>query len=240
MRVYQDTVIHVNDVLRLNEAASHHLARVLRVSVNEPLTVFNGQGGEYACIVKRIEKKVVEVFVQAFHPREVESPIHTTLAQGLARGEKMDFIIQKAVELGVNAIQPLITERCNVRLQGDREEKRLLHWQAVIQSACEQCGRNQLPVIHAPVALSTWLAGVTAKHRYVLTPWQKKAVLQGGKIKEEVALLIGPEGGLSDEEVSLAMKHQFEALQLGPRILRTETAGLVGLSVLQTLFGDFI
>lgn len=239
MRVYQAVSIHVGQSLQLDEAASHHLSRVLRVKVGESLRVFNGQGGEYIAVIQQIEKKHITVAVTAFDAREVESPISITLAQGIARGEKMDFIIQKAVELGVNHIQPLITERCNVRLSGEREEKRLMHWQAIIQSACEQCGRNRLPTVSMPLSLSAWLSQVKAMHRYVLTPWQKTVNLSAEKLSGDFALLIGPEGGLSDDEIAWAMKHQFEALQLGPRVLRTETAAMAAVSVIQVIGGDF-
>lgn len=239
-RVYQPVALQTGLHLILNEAASHHVSRVLRMGVGDPLILFNGEGGEYAATITRVDKKNVIVDVQGFTDKEAESALHLTLAQGMARGEKMDFIIQKACELGVNVIQPLVTSRCNVHLSGERESKRVAHWQAVIQSACEQCGRNRLPVVAAPLSLEKWLPTVNAEHRYVLTPWEKQAVLPAKKHGASAAILIGPEGGLSDDEVTLAIKHQFESLQLGPRILRTETATVVGLSVMQAWMGDLV
>ena len=238
-RVYCAENLKVNETVVLNEATSHYLSRVLRLAVNEVITVFNGQGGEYLAAITRIDKKHVTLAIQTFTDREAESPIQITLAQGMARGEKMDFIIQKACELGVTNIQPLITARCNVKLEGEREEKRIQHWRAIIQSACEQCGRNRLPTVLAPVALNTWLSSVEAEHKMVLAPTGQPYVLNTAVKKSSYALLIGPEGGLSDAEIASAVTNGFEAVQLGPRILRTETATVAGLTFLQVLAGDF-
>ena len=169
-RIYQPISLEVSTTIRLDEKASHHLARVLRAEVGDTLTLFNGEGGEYQAVIKKIDKKGVDVDVLSFLDREVESPVTICLAQGIARGEKMDFIIQKAVELGVNTIVPLITERCNVRLDTAREEKRLQHWRSVVISACEQSGRNRLPEVLAPVSLQTWLPTFTADMRFILSP----------------------------------------------------------------------
>jgi 16S rRNA (uracil1498-N3)-methyltransferase len=240
-RVYQAVALSVGSTLVLDEAASHHLSRVLRAGVDETITLFNGEGGEYQAKITHIAKKNVTVLIQSFSDREVESPLHLTLAQGMARGEKMDFIIQKACELGVNVIQPLITSRCNVKLEGEREEKRLLHWQAVIQSACEQSGRNRLPRIAAPISISQWLTKVDAELKLVLTPWSEQSVnLRELKNIKSAVLLIGPEGGLSEDEVGMAERHQFKALKLGARVLRTETATVVGLSLVQIALGDLL
>lgn len=240
-RVYQASSLVVGSKHVLDEAASHHLSRVLRASLGDAITVFNGQGGEYAATITDIAKKTVTVFVEQFIDRDVESPLHLTLAQGMARGEKMDFIIQKACELGVNVIQPLITTRCNVKLEGEREEKRLAHWRSVIQSACEQCGRNRLPSIASPLPVSKWLPNVEAELKLVLTPWSPDSVnLRDQRGVKSAALLIGPEGGLSNEEVALAEHHQFKALKLGARVLRTETATVVGVSVVEAYLGDLL
>lgn len=240
-RVYQACAMSTGATLTLDEAVSHHLSRVLRASVDDIITLFNGEGGEYQARITQIAKKNVSVVLQEFHDRELESPLHLTLAQGMARGEKMDFIIQKACELGVNVIQPLITARCNVKLEGEREEKRLLHWRSVIQSACEQCGRNRLPSIAAPLPLAKWLAHSEAELKLVLTPWSASAVnLRDQAGVKSAALLIGPEGGLSEDEVALAERHQFHALNLGPRVLRTETATVVGISVVEGILGDLL
>ena len=166
-------------------------------------------------------------------------PVEIYLAQGIARGEKMDFVIQKAVEMGVTQIYPVITERCNVRLDSEREQKRLQHWQAVVVSACEQSGRNYVPIVHAPMKLNLWLDSVNADKKFVLSPHVENKLQEKMAQPASIAILIGPEGGLSDQEVSAASQHGFTALQLGPRVLRTETAALAALAVLQFQFGDF-
>lgn len=238
-RIYQPVSMDVESVLRLDEKASHHIARVLRAKVGDTLALFNGQGGEYTAVITHIDKKAVTVHVTAFSPREVESPIHIHLAQGMARGEKMDFIVQKAVELGVTHITPLLTERCNVRLDSEREEKRLQHWQAVVVSACEQSGRNRLTELSAPENLAGWVARVKADYKFVLSPHvQNKLPEVVLPPHAAVVLLIGPEGGLSDQEVALACENGFIPLNLGPRVLRTETATLAAIATLQARFGD--
>jgi 16S rRNA (uracil1498-N3)-methyltransferase len=239
-RIYQPSPLHFQTLLILDDQASHHLARVLRASVGDALILFNGQGGEFAAEITAIDKKKVEVKVMEFSPREVESPLHIQLAQGIARGEKMDFIVQKAVELGVSSIVPLITERCNVRLDQERQEKRLQHWQSVVISACEQSGRNRLPELSSPYSLEQWLGTVDADYRFVLSPHTDKKLSKAPMLpNSKVVLLIGPEGGLSDQEVSLAIENGFTPLNLGPRVLRTETATLAAVSALQTQYGDF-
>lgn len=239
IRIFQQTKLSENSAIRLDEQASHHLARVLRVSVGDAIVLFNGDGGEYQAAITKIDKKGVDVHVGQFHSRDVESPIAICLAQGIARGEKMDFIVQKAVELGVHSVAPIITERCNVRLDQAREAKRTLHWRAVAVSACEQSGRNRIPEINTPLALRDWLQQVTAEFRFVLSPYATQS-LSAITIPNNasIALLIGPEGGLSEQEIKLAVDHQFQPLKLGPRVLRTETASLAALSVLQFCCGD--
>ncbi len=243
-RVYQPQPLKVNTNIQLDEQASHHLSRVLRMAVGDKVTVFNGEGGEYEAVIQQINKKNIQLELSSFSAREAESPINITLAQGLARGEKMDFIVQKAVELGVKNIVPLITERCNVKLDGAREEKRVQHWQSVAISACEQSGRNYVPQVSAPVTLQNWLPNAKADKCFVLSPHVEnklntvvpaQAGIQAGS---SIILLIGPEGGLSDAEIQVALKHHFLPLNLGPRVLRTETAPLAAIAMLQTRFGD--
>jgi 16S rRNA (uracil1498-N3)-methyltransferase len=238
-RVYQAQPLKVNSTLQLDEAASHYLSRVLRLAVGDEITVFNGEGGEHSAVINQINKKNIQVEIKQFDAREAESPINITLAQGLARGEKMDFIVQKAVELGVKNIVPLITERCNVKLEGEREEKRVQHWQSVAVSACEQSGRNYVPQVAAPINLKNYLAQAKADKCFVLSPHvAEKLPEEKLKAGANVILLIGTEGGLSDAEVKLATTHHFLPLNLGPRILRTETAPLAAITILQTKFGD--
>ncbi len=238
-RIYQAISLELHQTIKLDEKASHHLARVLRASTGDSFTLFNGQGGEFAAIITHIDKKCVHAEVIAFAPREAESPVNICLAQGIARGEKMDFIVQKAVELGVTNITPLMTERCNVRLDQEREEKRLQHWQAVVVSACEQSGRNRIPVVLAPVAYSEWLAGVKADLCFVLSPHVENRLDEYQLAPQaSVVLLIGPEGGLSEQEVAAAVQAGFLPLNLGPRVLRTETAAIAAIAALQTRYGD--
>lgn len=240
-RIFQAIPLSVGSVIQLDESASHHLARVLRASVNDAVIVFNGQGGEYAGVITRIDKKSVTIAIEKHATREAESPIDIWLAQGISRGEKMDYTIQKAVELGVKKIIPLFTERCNVKLDNERSEKRLLHWQSIIVSACEQSGRNHIPDILQPQSLDAWLETVKADYCFVLSPHtgQKLKTLSVPE-QASVVLLIGPEGGLSEREIERARLRNFLALNLGPRILRTETAAVAAITSLQCCFGDMI
>lgn len=238
-RIYQPGPIKLATLMSLDEKASHHLATVLRAKVGEPVTLFNGEGGEYAAVIRQIAKKSISLEVLAFQAREAESPLQLQLAQGVARGEKMDFIVQKAVELGVSCIVPLLTERSNVRLDAERAEKKRQHWQAVVVSACEQSGRNRIPIVQPIISLIDWLPQVQAARRLILSP-QGEAALEPLSIDASAVLLVGPEGGLSQKEESLARQQGFASLQLGPRILRTETAALAALAVLQARFGDFL
>src|SRR3990167_5968017 len=236
-RIYQPDPITLG-MLQLDEKASHHLARVLRAATNDEDVIFNGEGGEYHGVINQINKKNVIVEMKKFVDRESESPVSISLAQGIARGEKMDFVIQKAVELGVSEIFPVITERCNMRLDQERSQKRLQHWQAVVISACEQSGRNRLPVVHAPQSLQACLENVDAEKKFVLSPHVHSKLEDTTGKPATLAILIGPEGGLSEKEMQAAISDGFVALNLGPRILRTETAAVTVLSVLQFHFGD--
>jgi 16S rRNA (uracil1498-N3)-methyltransferase len=240
-RVYQSVLLEPHANLRLDEKASHHLARVLRCGVGDKLVLFNGYGGEYHATITHINKKNVTVEISHFLPREAESSMHLVLAQSLARGEKMDFIVQKAVELGIQTIFPLITERGSVRLESSREEKRLQHWRSIIISACEQCGRNHIPEITAPQAFSPWLEHNVTDLSFILTPHVPDE-LPSNKFAPEksITIMIGPEGGFSEHEIMLAVRKGVLPLRLGPRILRTETASIAAISILQARFGDLI
>ncbi len=238
-RIYQATSLAPGAVITLTDQASHHLARVLRANINDEVIVFNGCGGEYLCVISHIDKKNVKVHINEFHARDVESPLELYLAQGISRGEKMDYTIQKAVELGVKKIIPVFTERCNVKLDDERREKRMQHWQSIAIGACEQSGRNRMPEVVLPQPLTQWLQAETAEWRFVLSPHVEKplsahAIPAGAR----VVLLIGPEGGLSEKEMQLAYQHGFLPLSLGPRILRTETAAVAAITALQCSFGD--
>jgi 16S rRNA (uracil1498-N3)-methyltransferase len=184
-----------------------------------------------------VGKKTVSVELTEQLPGQPESPLQVHLGQGLSRGERMDWAIQKATELGVAQITPIVSERCEVRLKDERVDKRLAHWQQVASSACEQCGRSTLPIIHPPMLLADWLQQVQADLKLVLHP-VAEPMLSHAK-PSSLAFLIGPEGGLSEAEVTQATGHGFQAARLGPRVLRTETAAVVALTVAQQLWGDF-
>lgn len=239
-RIYQPISLAINTFLRLDEQASHHVARVLRLKEGDEIAVFNGDGGEFCAIITQVAKKNVDVEIKNFLSRNMESPLNICLAQGIARGEKMDWIIQKAVELGVKKIVPLLTERCNVQLNHERIQKRIEHWQSVIISACEQSGRNVVPEIVVPQPLDKWLFQNKADIRIVLSPHAtKKSLPEKIESTQSISILIGPEGGLSEQEIKKATLKKFIPMQLGPRILRTETAPIAALAILQSRYGDF-
>ena len=239
MRIYQSSIPQSGS-FQLDARATHYLANVLRANINDPLTLFDGLGNEYAAVITSITKKTIVVDILSFQQRSVESNLNIILAQGIARGEKMDFIIQKAVELGVTTIIPLVTERSNVRLEKERSEKRLQHWHSIMISACEQSGRNYLPNISSPTTLSNWLPHCQADQRFVLTPHESnKLSFSPARTLRTIAILLGPEGGLSDNEIRQAKNEHFLSLNLGPRILRTETATIAAISILQYAYGDF-
>ena len=221
----------------LPEAQAHYIGRVLRHAAGDAVQLFDGSGQEYLGELIEVGKKAVRVELREQLAGQAESPLRIHLGQGLSRGERMDWAIQKATELGVGEITPIVSERCEVRLKDERADKRLAHWRQVAISACEQCGRSVLPVIHAPITLAEWQAHVQAELKLVLHP--VAAPLESHARPHSLAFLIGPEGGLSEAEVAQAKAAGFHAARLGPRVLRTETAPVVVLSVAQQLWGDF-
>ena len=221
----------------LPEAQAHYLSRVLRLSAGAAVQLFDGSGHEYRGELSSVSKKAVQVQLLECIDGLAESSLRIHLGQGLSRGERMDWAIQKATELGVTEITPLFTERCEVRLNDERAQKRLEHWQHIAISACEQCGRSQVPVIHPPQPLKDWQANVQADLKLVLHPVAQPLTKHAAP--STLAFLIGPEGGLTENEVNQAEQHDFQAARLGPRVLRTETAPVVALSVAQQLWGDF-
>ncbi|SDL59851.1 16S rRNA m(3)U-1498 methyltransferase [Franzmannia pantelleriensis] len=221
----------------LPEGAARHVGRVLRMRPGERLALFDGRGQEADAVLVEAERKRVVARVEAVAPGRSESPLVVHLGQAISKGDRMDYAIQKAVELGVAAITPLYTEHGDVRLKGEREAKKLAHWQAVAVSACEQCGRASVPPVHPPQPLGDWLAARDEALRLVLHPATDGA-FESTEAAASVALLIGPEGGLSPAEVDAARHAGFSPLTLGPRILRTETAPVVALTLLQYRFGD--
>lgn len=239
IRGYLDAPLATGATLALPEALTHHLTRVLRLKRGDPVTLFNGDGNDYLARLVSLEKRGAEALVESQEQVHTESPLRLTLAQGLCRGEKMDLVLQKATELGVSHVELLASERSEVRLSGEREERRMGHWRQVIASACEQCGRARLPALTAPVALPTWASSRAgqAELRITLDPGADLR-LRDLPIATDVVLAVGPEGGFADSELALLQRNGFVGVRLGPRILRTETAGLAALAALQTLRGD--
>jgi 16S rRNA (uracil1498-N3)-methyltransferase len=239
---YQGKLGNGSDV-RLQPDAAHHAVRVLRLAVGEPVVLFDGLGGEFAARITRIDRGEVSVKTGAHLDVERESPLHIRLVQGLSSGERMDLTLQKAVELGVAAIQPVATERSVVKLKDERAQRRAEHWQNLVIAACEQCGRNRVPEVLPLMGLPDWLAQLAMPEaddeaRLLLSPTATVA-LKALAPKARLTLLIGPEGGLSPVENQLAQSRGFNPVRLGPRILRTETAALAALSAIQALWGDF-
>lgn len=239
-RIYTSTPLGSHAAVVLEPEPSHHLVRVLRLGVGDTLTVFDGCGGEYPCEITAVDKKHVQVRTGAHLPRECESPLAIHLGIAVSRGERMDWIVQKATELGVTALTPLVTEHNSVKLDAARAAKKIQHWQQVAISACEQCGRNRLPVVHAIKPLQQWLAVTDAERKFVLHHRAESAGLASvaGAAPHVAALLVGPEGGLSEAEITAAEQAGYAALRLGPRVLRTETAPLAVIAVLQACWGD--
>lgn len=230
-RFFIEADLAVNENLELTETVFHHWVKVLRAQVGETATLFNGQGGEYQVALTDISKKTASVQVQSFNPDNRQAPFQALLGQVMSKGDRMDYAIQKAVELGVDRIQLLTSDRCEMRLKYDRDQKKIDHWQGIAIAACEQCGLNIVPKILAPVALSEWLTTSLPTSKLVLAPEKEQNnVLE--HITTDIALLIGPEGGLSEAEIELANTHGFTNWCIGDRVLRTETAPVVALSIL--------
>jgi 16S rRNA (uracil1498-N3)-methyltransferase len=220
---------------------AHHVIHVLRLQVGAPLTLFDGRGVEFLALIKRIDKSGITLTVTGRQETSRESPLHITLAQGISSGERMDYTVQKCVELGVAAIQPLQTKRSVVRLSGERAERRVAHWQSVTAAACEQCGRNCLPAVLPVQALMPWLGEPPPADglRFLLSPHISTTRLRDLKRPAAgITLLVGPEGGWNPEETQAAMSAGFAPLTLGPRVLRTETAAVAALAAMQALWGD--
>jgi 16S rRNA (uracil1498-N3)-methyltransferase len=227
----------VGEIVDLPDEVAHHAVRVVRLSMGESLTLFTGAGGEFAATLTRIDKRGAAVRLDAFDPVERESPLAVTLAQAIAANDAMDYAVRKAVELGVAAIQPVVTARSAAPGSGERALRRLAHWRQIAIAACEQCARNRIPEIAPPRSLTDWLA---AWHEggLVLAPDAAESLPSLPKPTSPLALLVGPEGGFEQTEVDAAREQRLVAVRLGPRVLRTETAGVATLAAMQTLWGD--
>ena len=239
-RVFIPEPLQIGTECRLPESAVRHVVRALRLQPGDLLTVFDGRGGEYDATLVRSARNEAWIQVETFREREAESALAITLIQGISRGERMDYAIQKAVELGVHSIVPVFNERSVVQLQGDRADRRQAHWQGVAQSACEQCGRNRVPELHMPMSFAEWLDTWNGRDQgLALSPTAQRCLAELPEPEQPITVLIGPEGGLTDKELRLACSRGFDTVRLGPRVLRTETAALAALAAMQTLWGDF-
>lgn len=228
------------DSVELPATAAHHASRVLRLRLNDDVHLFDGIGNELHGRICAITGKSVRLDHLHSHAINRESPLHIVLAQALCSSEKMDWIVQKATELGVSAIQPLQTERSITRLSGERAEKRVEHWRGVTIAACEQCGRNTLPIVYPPQDFAHWLVTMrqSTATKLTLAPTSRNPLRQQAKLTHPIVLLVGPEGGLSATEMQMSEQADFTPISLGARILRTETAAIAGITALQILWGD--
>lgn len=231
-RFYFPSPMQIAQTLMLDDRVYHHWIRVLRAEVGEAAVLFNGQGGEYTVRITSLSKRGAEVFVESFDAIDRTGSAQVTLGQVMSKGDRMDYAIQKATELGVHKIQLLTSERCEMRLKYERDQKKLEHWQAVAIAACEQCGLNRVPVVHAPLPLEQWFAQPLPQTKLVLAPnIESRDPLIN--LSTDIAVLVGPEGGLSQAEIASAVQAGFSRWCIGERVLRTETAPVVALSILQ-------
>jgi 16S rRNA (uracil1498-N3)-methyltransferase len=239
-RFYLDQPLAPGARLNLPPGPARHAARALRLAVDDTVVLFNGCGGEYAARIERINKDEVAIAITGFADVERESPLDVILAQGISSGERMDYTLQKAVELGVTAIQPIAAKRSVVKLAGDRVERRVAHWQGVVASACEQCGRNRVPPVAAPLPLAHWLAQAQTRTRLLfLSPTASMRLADLAAPVGRDSLVAGPEGGFEGDEIAALEAAGAVPVRLGARVLRTETAALAALAAMQTLWGDF-
>lgn len=232
-RFYCPLPLSCANIVDLPEKVAHHV-HVLRLQIGDEITLFNGQGGEFLAKISHLSKKQTQVTIESFNDREAEPAYPVTLAQALPEGSKMDWILEKATELGATHIQPLAAQRCVVKLNAERAEKKQAHWQGILVSAAEQSGRNRIPQLADTISVKTWLAQKTDQPRILLSPRATQSLAQWTKDTppQPVTIMIGPEGGFTPEEETLAEQNGALLLSMGDRILRTETAGLAVLAVL--------
>lgn len=237
-RFYIDAPLAPGLPVELPADVAHHI-HVVRLAPGDTVTLFNGLGGQYDAVLTETGKRRATADVGAFDPREAELPYAVTLAQGLPEGTKMDWIVEKAVELGIAAIEPLATRRCVVRLSAERAQKKLEHWRGIVVAAAEQSGRNRLAAVAGPAELRDWLGTPAAGTRLLLSPRGTASLAAWARDAgpRSVTLLVGPEGGLTDEEEDAAVRAGAVMVTMGPRVLRTETAALAALAMLNALWG---
>lgn len=238
-RFYCPLSLAIGATVRLPDEIAHHAA-VLRMAAGDQVVLFNGEGGEYVATLTSVEKKRATAEIKTFSPREAELPYSLTLAQALPEGSKMDWIIEKAVELGVSTIVPVAAQRSVVRLSEERAAKKIEHWKGVISAAAEQCGRNRLPHLSDPVGFMSWVVQQDMHSRILFTPRAEQSLSEWARHHppQALCLLIGPEGGLSEQEEDAALAHGMIPLSLGPRVLRTETAGLAAVAAINAVWGE--
>jgi len=237
-RIHCDIRLGPGAQFPLAPEAAQHVGKALRLKAGDALTVFDGRGGEYEATIQRIEKDRVDVKLGAWRDVEVEAQLQIGLVQGLPEADKMDWIIQKAVELGVAWVQPVICDRSVVRLSGERAARREAHWRRVAVAACEQTGRNRIPEVRPTLGFLSWIAMPASATRWMLAPGQTP-LSSKGRPEGPIELVVGPEGGLSDRERELAISQGCVGVGLGSRVLRTETAPIAALAAIHALWGDF-
>jgi len=239
-RLYIDEPLNIGTELEISGARARYISRVLRLRLNDELNLFDGLGGEHRATIHSFSRNSVLVSIDEHVERDAESGLKIHLLQGISRGDRMDLVMQKATELGVAAMTPIITEYSVIKLEKSRAEKRLQHWRGICASACEQCGRNILPIVNEPVRLRSWLGENVedSSRRLILKPRAPATLRTLMNNTDSLTVLVGPEGGFSEDEYKLAAATDFHAVGLGPRVLRTETAAIAITAGLQTLFGD--
>lgn len=238
-RIHCDIRLGPGAQFALPPEAANHVGRALRLKAGDAITVFDGRGGEYEATIQRIDKERVDVKLGAFRDADAEAALAVGLVQGLPEADKMDWVIQKAAELGAAWVQPVVCDRSVVRLSGERAARREAHWRRVAVAACEQCGRNRVPELRPTLAFRDWAAQPSQAERWMLAPGATESLAARPPPAGPVELLVGPEGGLSERELDIAATIGFAALSLGPRVLRAETAPLAALATVQALWGDF-
>ena len=243
-RFYHSGQINIDETIVLDEFAAHHAQKVMRLKNNDQLILFNGDGSDYTGHVIIISKRQVQVSIKSKKSIESESNIRVILLQALTSSEKMDLIIQKTTELGISEIQPIVCERSVVKIKNEKIEKKLLHWRQVSIAACEQCGRAEIPTIYKPVNIIKYLEKISESDKttkIILSPEATKSLNNSTpNIKQDIKVLIGPEGDFTKQELDFSIQKGFSPIKIGPRILRTETAPMCILSILQYKYGDIV
>lgn len=237
-RLYVDRILEPDQKFELTDSLFHYVTKVLRLNEGQSLVLFNGDGCDYPSEIAQISKKKAEVIVESQLALNVESPLEIHLLQGVSKGDRMDYALQKSVEVGVTKITPVTTENCNVKLNEQRWQKKIEHWQKIVISACEQSGRNVVPTVEPVVSFNQILSTNSDLQKIILSPRSSSYLSGLAKPQKGFMLFVGPEGGFSDTEIYNAEQRGFTGCNLGPRVLRTETAAITSISVLQTLYGD--